>query len=110
MNDANSVKKLLDFIKEYNLQPILRTTYNRTAFQIPGDDRIRIIIDSNLTFIREDSFDSHCQSETLNNEHRLDLDNSKSPQQFLRKGEFVKFPFSTMEIKIKNHRPRILRN
>ena len=50
--------KLLDFIKEYNLQPILRTTYNRTAFQIPGDDRIRIIIDSNLTFIREDSFDS----------------------------------------------------
>lgn len=101
LNDANSVKKLLDFIKEYNLQPILRTTYNRTAFQIPGDDRIRIIIDSNLTFIREDSFDSQLPIRDPQQWHRLDLDNSKSPQQFLRKGEFVKFPFSTMEIKIK---------
>lgn len=101
LNDEKSVEKLLDFIKENHLQPVLRTTYNRTAFQIPGDDRIRITIDSNLTFIREDAFDSQLPIRDPKQWHRLDLDNSKTPQNFLRKGEFVKFPFSSMEIKIK---------
>ena len=75
LNDANSVKKLLDFIKEYNLQPILRTTYNRTAFQIPGDDESESI-DSNLTFIEK----IHLIHPIRDPQqwHRLDLDNSKS--------------------------------
>ncbi|KAI5951087.1 VTC2 [Candida jiufengensis] len=101
LNDEAAVKNLSKFIDENHLQPILRTTYNRTAFQIPGDDKIRIIIDSNLTFIREDSFDSRLPIRDPNQWHRLDLDNSKNSQQFLRKGEYNKFPFSTMEIKIK---------
>ncbi|CAI5755595.1 unnamed protein product [Candida verbasci] len=100
-DDEESIKRLVNFIDENNLQPILRTTYKRTAFQIPGDDKIRIIIDSNLTFIREDSFDSQLPIRDPKQWHRLDIDNSKNPQQFLRKGEFVKFPFATMEIKIK---------
>ncbi|RLV95535.1 Vacuolar transporter chaperone 2 [Spathaspora sp. JA1] len=101
LNGEEPVKTLLDFINEHSLQPVLRTTYNRTAFQIPGDDKIRIIIDTNLTFIREDSFDSQLPIRDPQQWHRLDLDNAKNPQQFLRKGEFNKFPFSTMEIKIK---------
>ncbi|KAI5963624.1 VTC2 [Candida pseudojiufengensis] len=101
LNDESAVKNLSNFIDENHLQPILRTTYNRTAFQIPGDDKIRIIIDSNLTFIREDSFDSRLPIRDPNQWHRLDLDNSKNTPQFLRKGEYNKFPFSTMEIKIK---------
>ncbi|EGW34307.1 phosphate metabolism transcription protein [Spathaspora passalidarum NRRL Y-27907] len=101
LNGEEPVKTLLEFIKEHSLQPVLRTTYNRTAFQIPGDDKIRIIIDSNLTFIREDSFDPQLPIRDPQQWHRLDLDNAKNPQQFLRKGEFNKFPFSTMEIKIK---------
>lgn len=101
INDEATVKRLLKFIDENNLQPILRTTYKRTAFQIPGDDKIRIIIDSNLTFIREDSFDPILPIRDPHQWHRLDLDNPKNNQQFLRKGEYNKFPFSTMEIKIK---------
>ena len=50
--EANSLKKgvedLQSFIKEYNLQPMLRANYTRTAFQIPGDDRIRISLDTDL--------------------------------------------------------------
>ncbi|KAI5967672.1 VTC2 [Candida margitis] len=101
INDEATVQRLLKFIEENNLQPILRTTYKRTAFQIPGDDKIRIIIDSNLTFIREDSFDPILPIRDPHQWHRFDLDNSKRNQQFLRKGEYNKFPFSTMEIKIK---------
>lgn len=101
LNGEANVKKLLDFIKEYNLQPVLRTSYNRTAFQIPGDDKIRITIDSNITFIREDSFDSQLPIRDPSQWHRLDIDQSTKPHQFLRKGEFNKFPYSAMEIKIK---------
>ncbi|KAK6462175.1 VTC domain-containing protein [Scheffersomyces coipomensis] len=102
LNDETNLNHTLNFIKDYHLQPILRTTYNRTAFQIPGDDKIRIIIDSNLTFIREDSFDPQLPIRDPSNWHRLDIDsNPTKTQQFLRKGEFSKFPYSTMEIKIK---------
>ncbi|KAI3403777.2 VTC2 [Candida oxycetoniae] len=101
INDESKVKSLLKFMDDNNLQPVLRTTYKRTAFQIPGDDKIRIIIDSNLTFIREDSFDPQLPIRDPKQWHRLDLDNSINGQQFLRKGEYNKFPFSTMEIKIK---------
>ena len=48
---------LQDFIRQEQLQPMIRTMYTRTAFQIPGDDRIRITIDSDILFIREDSLD-----------------------------------------------------
>ncbi|KAK6204944.1 phosphate metabolism transcription protein [Scheffersomyces amazonensis] len=102
LNEESHVQHVLDFIKDSNLQPVLRTTYNRTAFQIPGDDKIRIIIDSNLTFIREDAFDPQLPIRDPSNWHRLDIDsNPNKSQQFLRKGEFSKFPYSTMEIKIK---------
>ncbi|ABN68507.2 Phosphate metabolism transcription protein [Scheffersomyces stipitis CBS 6054] len=102
INDESSLNHILGFINEFNLQPILRTTYKRTAFQIPGDDKIRIVIDTNLNFIREDSFDSQLPIRDPSSWHRTDIDsNTANPQQFLRKGEYIKFPYSTMEIKIK---------
>ncbi|CAL1716930.1 unnamed protein product [Somion occarium] len=39
------------------LQPVMRTFYNRTAFQLPGDARVRISLDTELTMIREDNWD-----------------------------------------------------
>jgi len=35
----------------------MRTFYNRTAFQLPGDARVRISLDTELTMIREDNWD-----------------------------------------------------
>jgi hypothetical protein len=35
-----AVDELQSFIKDNDLQPMLRANYTRTAFQIPGDDRI----------------------------------------------------------------------
>jgi len=99
-HDIDDVDK---FIKQYDLQPTLRSVYTRTAFQIPGDDRVRITIDSDILFIREDSFDQDRPIRNPNEWHRADIDqNIENPFQLLRKNEFTKFPHSVMEIKIKN--------
>ena len=39
------------------LGPVMRTFYNRTAFQLPGDARVRISLDTELTMVREDNWD-----------------------------------------------------
>ncbi|KAG6910837.1 hypothetical protein DXG01_007152 [Tephrocybe rancida] len=39
------------------LQPVMRSFYNRTAFQLPGDARVRISLDTELTLVREDNWD-----------------------------------------------------
>lgn len=98
---ANSFKSLQDFILSNHLQPVLRTIYTRTAFQMPGDDRVRITIDSDILFVREDSFDQQRPIRDPNEWHRKDIDSSiDNPYSLLRKGEYSKFPYSVMEIKI----------
>lgn len=36
----------------------MRSFYNRTAFQLPGDARVRISLDTELTMVREDNWDN----------------------------------------------------
>lgn len=100
----HDIDDLHEFITKFDLQPALRSVYKRTAFQIPGDDRVRITIDSDILFIREDSFDEDRPIRNPNNWHRSDIDqNVENPLSLLRKNEFSKFPHSVMEIKIKNN-------
>ncbi|EKM58443.1 uncharacterized protein PHACADRAFT_252767 [Phanerochaete carnosa HHB-10118-sp] len=44
------------------LVPVMRTFYNRTAFQLPGDARVRISLDTELTMVREDDWDGKTRS------------------------------------------------
>lgn len=44
------------------LKPVVRTFYNRTAFQLPGDARVRISLDTELTMVREDNWDGKIRS------------------------------------------------
>ncbi|KAG0678526.1 Phosphate metabolism transcription protein [Pichia californica] len=98
---TNSFTNLQDFILSNHLQPVLRTIYTRTAFQMPGDDRVRITIDSDILFVREDSFDQQRPIRDPTEWHRKDIDSSiENPYSLLRKGEYSKFPYSVMEIKI----------
>ncbi|KNE99884.1 hypothetical protein PSTG_06973 [Puccinia striiformis f. sp. tritici PST-78] len=50
-------KEVQERVKQKNLQPCVRTFYNRTAFQQPGDARVRISFDTDLTMVREDNWD-----------------------------------------------------
>ncbi|KAI6108019.1 SPX-domain-containing protein [Pisolithus sp. B1] len=44
------------------LVSVMRTFYNRTAFQLPGDARVRISLDTELTMVREDNWDGRIRS------------------------------------------------
>lgn len=98
-----TVASLQKFILENDLQPVLRASYNRTAFQIPGDDRIRISLDTDLALIREDALDSDRPCRDPDNWHRTDIDENKMEYPFnnLKKGEISRFPYALLEIKIR---------
>lgn len=102
-NLKKDVEELQSFIKEHNLQPMLRANYTRTAFQIPGDDRIRISLDTNLAMIREDSLDPERPCRDPSEWHRTDLDNAAMSYPFsaVRTGEIVRFPHALLEIKLR---------
>ncbi|KAL4750420.1 hypothetical protein BDW72DRAFT_203942 [Aspergillus terricola var. indicus] len=107
MEHAESLKRdveaLQSFIKENNLQPMLRANYTRTAFQIPGDDRMRISLDTNLALIREDSLDNERPCRDENEWHRTDIDDAAMEYPFpaIRNGEIVRFPYGLLEIKLR---------
>ena len=99
-----SVDEIQDFVKSNDLQPVLRANYNRTAFQIPGDDRVRISLDTDLAFIREDAIDTGRPCRDPESWHRNDIDDSDLEYPFtaIRKGEINRFPFALLEIKIRS--------
>lgn len=105
--EADSLKKDVDelqsFIKEYNLQPMLRANYTRTAFQIPGDDRIRISLDTDLALIREDSLDDERPCRERGKWHRTEIDATRMEYPFdnIRTGEISRFPHALLEIKVR---------
>lgn len=98
-----TVDKLDAFIQEHGVSPMLRANYVRTAFQKPGDDRVRISIDSDVAFIREDTLDASRPCRDRNEWHRTDIDDHDMTYPFksIREGEVSKFPYSILEIKIK---------
>ena len=103
-----NVKEIQEFIKDNDLQPVLRANYTRTAFQIPGDDRVRISLDTNLAFIREDAIDTDRPCRDPESWHRTDIDGPPLEYPFtsIRKGEISRFPFALLEIKIKTESKR----
>ncbi|KAI9777012.1 MAG: Phosphate metabolism transcription protein [Geoglossum umbratile] len=100
---VQNVDAIQEFIKENHLQPVLRANYTRTAFQIPGDGRIRVSLDTNLALIREDSFDSERPCRDPDSWHRTDIDDAEMEYPFhrIRKGEISRFPHAILEIKVR---------
>ena len=98
-----NVKEIQDFIKDENLQPMLRATYTRTAFQIPGDDRVRISLDTDMVMIREDALDTERPCRDPKEWHRVDVDKPgvEYPYREIRVGEIARFPFALLNIKIR---------
>lgn len=105
---VQSMKKTVDeiqaFIKDKRLEPLLRATYTRTAFQIPGDDRIRVSIDTNLALIREDALDTDRPCRDPDDWHRTDVDDERMeyPYPAIKKGEIARFEHAVLEIKVRD--------
>lgn len=98
-----TVQEMQKFLIENKLEPVLRANYARTAFQKPNDDRVRISIDSNIAFIREDTLDRDRPCRDPQTWHRTDMDDSNMVYPFknINQSEVSKFPYSVLEIKIK---------
>lgn len=87
--------------REKRLQPMLRAFYNRTAFQLPGDQRLRISLDTDLTFIREDGLDGQ-NRRANNNWRRKDVD-IDYPFNYVSPGDILRFPYAVLETKLQTH-------
>ncbi|KAI9242115.1 MAG: VTC domain-containing protein, partial [Podila humilis] len=80
-----------------NYVPTMRTFYNRTAFQLPGDARVRISLDTELTLIREDNLDGRTRSGI--NWRRMDI-GIDWPFNQLEDDDVCRFPYAVLEVKL----------
>lgn len=98
-----TIDGIQEFIKERKLEPVVRANYKRTAFQKPADDRVRISIDTDLAFVREDTLDARRPCRDPNEWHRLDIDNRNIGYPFseINQSEVSRFPYALLEIKLK---------
>lgn len=78
-------------------RPVMRSFYNRTAFQLPGDARVRISLDTELTMVREDDFDGH--DRTNANWRRMDIGVDYPFSQVAEK-DICRFPYAVLEVKL----------
>ncbi|KAL8651726.1 MAG: hypothetical protein Q9210_003092 [Variospora velana] len=79
------------------LVPVTRSFYNRTAFQLPGDARVRISLDTELTMIREDNLDG--RDRAGKNWRRMDI-GIDYPFNQLPPEDIERFPYAVLEVKL----------
>lgn len=79
------------------LRPVTRSFYNRTAFQLPGDARVRISLDTQLTLIREDNLDG--RQRCGENWRRMDI-GIDYPFSQLPPEDIERFPYAVLEVKL----------
>ncbi|KAJ3097239.1 vacuolar transporter chaperone [Phlyctochytrium planicorne] len=75
------------------LRPMVRTSYNRTAFQLPADARVRISLDTELCMVREDG-PTRCNGNWRRN------DENGYPFSTIPAADVIKFPYAVLEIKL----------
>ena len=79
------------------LVPVTRSFYHRTAFQLPGDARVRISLDTELTMTREDNLDG--RQRAGNNWRRMDI-GIDWPFAQLPPQDVERFPYAVLEVKL----------
>lgn len=79
------------------LVPVTRSFYNRTAFQLPGDARVRVSLDTELTMTREDNLDG--RQRTGKNWRRMDI-GIDWPFSQLPAEDIERFPYAVLEVKL----------
>ena len=80
-----------------DLVPVTRSFYSRTAFQLPGDARVRISLDTELTMIREDNLDG--RNRAGKNWRRMDI-GIDYPFTQLPPEDIERFPYAVLEVKL----------
>lgn len=94
-----SVERGLGWIRNLRAStcPVMRTFYNRTAFQLPGDARVRISFDTQLSLVREDNWDGEIRAGE--NWRRTDI-GIDWPFPQLKESDKELFPYGVLEVKL----------
>jgi len=99
--DINNLEQLAKEVQyrviTRKLVPVTRSFYNRTAFQLPGDARVRISLDTELTMTREDNMDGKTRSGK--NWRRMDI-GIDWPFSQLPDEDVERFPYAVLEVKL----------
>ncbi|TIA87209.1 hypothetical protein E3P99_03315 [Wallemia hederae] len=99
--DIESMKQLAEEVQyrvlTKHMEPVMRSFYNRTAFQLPGDARVRISLDTELSLIREDNWDGRQRSG--DNWRRMDI-GIDYPFNQLPQEDIERFPYAILEVKL----------
>ncbi|KAK4684854.1 hypothetical protein P7C73_g5309, partial [Tremellales sp. Uapishka_1] len=99
--EVEGMKQLADEIQyavvTRKLKPVMRSFYNRTAFQLPGNAAVRISLDTELTMVREDDFDG--VDRTHGNWRREDF-GIDHPFPTLKPADKELFPYAVLEVKL----------
>ncbi|RDW77963.1 hypothetical protein BP5796_05815 [Coleophoma crateriformis] len=95
--DERLAKEVQYSVLKKGYQPVCRSFYNRTAFQLPADARVRISLDTELTMVREDNLDGKTRSG--DNWRRMDI-GIDYPFSQLPAEDIERFPYAVLEVKL----------
>lgn len=95
--DEKLAKEIQWEVLKREYEPVCRSFYHRTAFQLPGDARVRISLDTELTLIREDNLDG--QKRRGDNWRRMDI-GVDFPFSQLPPEDICRFPYAVLEVKL----------
>jgi SPX domain protein involved in polyphosphate accumulation/uncharacterized membrane protein YidH (DUF202 family) len=95
--DERLAKEIQYSVLKKGYVPVCRSFYNRTAFQLPADARVRISLDTELTMVREDNLDGRKRSG--NNWRRMDI-GIDWPFSQLPPEDVERFPYAVLEVKL----------
>lgn len=98
INDLEQLAREIQYrVITRKLVPVTRSFYNRTAFQLPGDARVRISLDTELTMTREDNLDG--RERAGKNWRRMDI-GIDFPFSQLKPEDVERFPYAVLEVKL----------
>ncbi|KAM3414211.1 hypothetical protein BST61_g10869 [Cercospora zeina] len=98
INDLEQLAKEIQFrVIDRKLVPVCRSFYNRTAFQLPGDARVRVSLDTELTMVREDNLDG--RKRAGDHWRRMDI-GIDFPFSQLPPEDVERFPYGVLEVKL----------
>jgi hypothetical protein len=95
--DERLAKEIQYSVLKKGYKPVCRSFYNRTAFQLPADARVRISMDTELTMVREDNLDGRRRSG--DNWRRMDI-GIDFPFSQLPPEDIERFPYAVLEVKL----------
>jgi hypothetical protein len=95
--DERLAKEIQYSVIKNGYVPVCRSFYNRTAFQLPADARVRISLDTELTMVREDNLDG--KKRAGDNWRRMDI-GIDWPFPQLPPEDIERFPYAVLEVKL----------